>query len=1053
MIKNTTQIISNEATDSSKSSFLATHVPFKHIKYADSGVKNIETKEITEKEFLDNILLQNLDEHKFIAVIGSNGSGKSHMIRLSKEYYENHVNKEDEVILFIPRNQNTLKGTIKQLLESDVFSDNFNKEEIKKFVNAKEHLDSKELKSRILHEFAMSCERDEEVSELIAKKHKKRIREFLLDSAIMNLLSRENGPIDRIMKRLIDENTSDDEDKYVEAEFRQDDFKIDIDFVGNEMKDSNKKAYKLGETLAEDKEVREDLSKYLNSKLTEVVENTTSLRATDLKNIFEKLRIELKKKGKNLALFIEDITAFTGLDQGLIDVLITKNTEDNDKYCRIVSLIGITDSYYLTTFRDNLKDRITARIEMDEAILTNSRETAEMAARYLNVLNLGQGAIDHWLQMTNGNDSELPICDKYLKHKWSNIVIEDGREFSLYPFNERSLWNLYLGIEKKNRTPREFLKRVLLKLTKEFKLYGEEKFPPNIDDLKNYFEIPSWEDIIHGQRVDPVDRDGRLATLFLFWGNRTIYRESLNNEIYIGGLSQDVFKSFNLEFDGAIDIPNQQTEKPKELEAIQQPIQKEVVEDTTSTVKVPITTTQPNTKSSVNREKEYPQISKEQKEFNDIEKELNKWVKGEELGRSETIREDLFKIINENIDWEKEGIPQIIVQNILTTRLFAIEGQKRDINKNSYIIKRDVISYRALVAISAWRYLGKKSWDIENKGDHISNLFSYVESIKDSVIKYVKDSNKINTELSNIPRWVIAGQYYVQVIRGNISLKDNNINSIYEKLLSDENCNIELNLENRTDLWKQLYKMIDNGQLKNLVDDNYTLVSYYFNCIQGCNLATKKYFQDAKEILEIISELDTNDWKIDIEEVKKSRVNSDDILNKSKSLLIELYEKINEAIDSEKQASKKLLDKVVYHVGEKYEKDNLKQLFDKIELMFNKFNQNSVNYRTDDSRLNTKAFDYLKMDDAISNVKKALEANTNKMILTYYSENTNNELSKYIKALDDLEILINNNSKSINKEINNLKSNGDDINQIIDQIKTDVNDIKISLDCINRKES
>ena len=45
-------------------------------------------------------------------------------------------------------------------------------------------------------------------------------------------------------------------------------------------------------------EYRANLAKILNSKIEFVIQNCTNLRASDLKSVFEELRIELKKKGK-----------------------------------------------------------------------------------------------------------------------------------------------------------------------------------------------------------------------------------------------------------------------------------------------------------------------------------------------------------------------------------------------------------------------------------------------------------------------------------------------------------------------------------------------------------------------------------------------------------------------------------------------------------------------------------------------------------------------------------------------------------------------------------
>ena len=48
---------------------------------------------------------------------------------------------------------------------------------------------------------------------------------------------------------------------------------------------------------------------------------------------------------KDILLFIEDITAFTGIDKGVIESLIIEHREENG-LCRLFSMIGVTTGYY-----------------------------------------------------------------------------------------------------------------------------------------------------------------------------------------------------------------------------------------------------------------------------------------------------------------------------------------------------------------------------------------------------------------------------------------------------------------------------------------------------------------------------------------------------------------------------------------------------------------------------------------------------------------------------------------------------------------------------------
>ena len=102
VIKRIGKIIQTEATTTSIGDFLLTHVPFENL-YLDAGKQSA----ISEEKLLNEVILSNHDDHKFIMVQGGNGSGKSHLIRWLKEKYVGLVDSEKEAVLLISRAHNT----------------------------------------------------------------------------------------------------------------------------------------------------------------------------------------------------------------------------------------------------------------------------------------------------------------------------------------------------------------------------------------------------------------------------------------------------------------------------------------------------------------------------------------------------------------------------------------------------------------------------------------------------------------------------------------------------------------------------------------------------------------------------------------------------------------------------------------------------------------------------------------------------------------------------------------------------------------------------------
>ena len=337
----------------------------------------------------------------------------------------------------------------------------------------------------------------------------------------------------------------------VSPRFEASDFKIEFEELEKMKKDRpHNRALKLVEKLfyEDDHDVlKQNMADYLNQFLETVVQQCTNLRGSDLKAVFEDLRRELKKKGKNLTLFIEDITSFTGIDRALVEVLVTEHKGGrNEEFCRIFSIIGITNDYFRTSFPDNLKDRVTGRVVLDHASLMNDGQIAEMAARYLNAIYLDDTEIEKWVQ--NGyHADDYPISKVFQESDWALYRLENRKTLPLFPFNKRALFNLFNGLSHK--TPRRFLEDVLSHMLHiYFRKALVNEFPPSIQSLD--FDIQSWANPLYERSVKSKSGQNyeRMATFLRVWGDRTADTKKINGTLTVGGLPEEAFKAFGLPF-------------------------------------------------------------------------------------------------------------------------------------------------------------------------------------------------------------------------------------------------------------------------------------------------------------------------------------------------------------------------------------------------------------------------------------------------------------------------------------------------------------------------
>ena len=459
------EVVRIDTITSSYGDFLATHVPFKQIQLQKEYDSNAVSKTYTEEEIYKRVVLNPKDQHQFVLVIGSSGAGKSHLIRWFDAKIERQK-PDSEVVLFVRRSDNTLKGTIKQLLEKPEVASIQNKDLYERLVKATSTISESKLMNAIYHQFIVEIEDDNgEDIDYINNADRKRIAPLLSNELFKARMMADDGPIVRIYSKVAESSTPDNRD--VVPEFLPEDFQVDIAFCDKVQYDGgDKKAVRLLEKLYMEPEVADAVAKYLNSKVDTVIQSCAGLEPGDFEQVFKEIRKELKRQGKSLTLLIEDITAFTGVNEALLNVLTVWHTGENeqDGMCRISSIIGTTSEYYKSNFRDNYKNRVTQFIVIpDDVFGSSENDLCEFVGRYLNAMSLSKDEVDAWANSDGSGDS-LPVHDVKQGKGWDVAVTEEGKELNLYPFSRRSIVYLYNNLLQENyRTPRYLLRYVVEK--------------------------------------------------------------------------------------------------------------------------------------------------------------------------------------------------------------------------------------------------------------------------------------------------------------------------------------------------------------------------------------------------------------------------------------------------------------------------------------------------------------------------------------------------------------------------------------------------------------
>lgn len=886
------QVIRKDATVVAREDFLATHTPFRQLKYQGIGMPE---KTVDEEELLKRIFLELPDSHRFVVIRGDQGTGKSHVIRWLKEKYVHYTETNRDVILFITRAENTLRGALEQIIQSEVFSENYRQNELKKLIEANQHLSEIALKRKIVLSFARIASEFGE-SEMNSR-FGRNLFSFMVDETILEFLCRAGGAVERIQKRLGSEESNQRVDD-IEPRFFPDDFKIDYQqMMQIKQSEGARTALRLAEALADNNGgpvLRESISKFLNNHLNEVVQECTNLQVSDLKKVFERLRRELKNMGKSLVLFIEDITSFTGIDRALMEVLIQEHTgtDINEQLCRICSIVGVTRYYYNNDLPDNIKDRVTHKVTIDQDSY-GDEYLLEMAGRYLNTIYLPVDEVQNWVD-AGAVKEDLPISPLYQEYRWAMYQVTNGPELTIFPFNRNAIIQAYARIkENKNKTPRHFLQDIVSFITREFiGRDSHEYFPPSATELEGEFSIPQWTVPPHEAVVirQSSQYNENIVCLLRLWGDGTAFRRDVDGQVTVGKLKSDVFTAFNLPF----------IEGVKDGTVPKKPDQRPPYDGKGSDVPPII-----------------PLVNKQEEKFKSIQKELQDWINGKALVNYAEARDNSFKALKEFVDWEGEDVPGNIV-TAFTTKRFSIEGQTGQAF-DGFEIKRSEKAKFALLALAAWQYLGSRSWNFKDSDDYLGQLHQWMVEVKNEFIASV---NKLQDKQGYCPcgSWSVLASYYGLVIGGKLNINDG-LSDIYTKMMQPWR-DITVN-DLRSVKWRELQR-----KNKKFADNNNFLVEY-FNRKQGdVTHGSSVFFLDASEILRFIDEWQKCEWNTEALDDQLFVNLKDEIMYYPLQVLQEIRKLYGLALEEECAEASRIKDLISTFVAGDMSKDSLDRVLD-----------------------------------------------------------------------------------------------------------------------------
>lgn len=970
-----------DSITTSEGDFLATHVAIKKLKVLEKfDIAPTGGKSFSEEDIFKKYILNPEDRHQFVAIYGQSGTGKFHLIRWFAARYEQNKPK-DEVVLFIRRSDNTLKGTIRQLLEKPEVQGISNKEIYDRLVKASVSVEENKLKDLIYHNFIIEIDHDLDDHDIqLGNVMKRKVVAFLNNEIVHDFLLRKKGPIERMYSKIAEHSTV---DRDTIAQFEKEDFLVSQDLYESiQRAGADRKAERLALELLSDEKgatTAKKIADYLNQFRNDVIQRCAGIEPGDFKQIFLDIRKELFRLDKKLTLFIEDVTSFTGVDTALLDALIEEHTgkRDGGSLCRISSVVGTTNNYLQHNFKDNHKDRITKYVYIPSDVLDEDG-LYEFVARYVNTMSLNEDIISDWVN-GHANPEDYPIHDVVEGKNWEYINVGHEKKINIYPFTKNSILYFYNNVlEKGHQTPRYIIRDIIEPVVRDA-IFNKENFPSIDVKIVNVNTTLSFR--IHSQ-VDDQDAAARLLKFMSVWGNGTPDQYEENGKIYISAISKDMYDDFS--------FPVLQMDK---VEAPKTSPQKKVSNNATT----------PKVTSEVSVDAcEIVVPAAKIKKVNDANTLLTKWTNEKKIdisatvGAAGTVHSAIYDEIPDYlftaINWQVEGISMDNARKVKDSAvlLVALEGQTK--KEGLYVLPANWNSINIILAFIRWKEYGNKSWNYPDADFDAYLITTWTEAIKKTLVTKVSEyKSGIETKYieaavsAEIYRTILAGEFREK------SLKNFNLQTLFaskpNKATSNSHCSE----------WKSLVSVMSQ---KSADVNNQQTVRRYFNIGQGG--ASTNVVLDAIALSKVFGKVKKSRLIIEPEE----KQNDDRIKQRrdAYTFLNDIEERIESVAKSELENGKAKLQRIYDAFGDnEIGEDELTEFISRVKKFYEEANKAQVNVKEI-------SLDGIKkvsiLEKAISDIAAVLDEDDPLTIIMAFSGDPVTTIKPLIDIIDALETVI-----------------------------------------------
>jgi len=406
------------------------------------------------------------DGYLFIPVVGGSGTGKSHLVRWVKDQTEGEPGWE---VRYLPKNRTGLRRAI-EIVIRDLTGPRID-EAREALQAAPAHTESDDiLAERLLDELALlvsqldeqhtGTQEDQRTAQL-RKKLCRELPDLLRDPVVRRKLVADGAVVQRLVGLALrgrEEGDGLDDDA---THFLDTDLPLTFEEIG----DATKGARDLLSKFASLAQLKDAAVAMINEALPAAEKRVAVSNQVDLVEVFREVRRALYNDGKQLALFVEDLTVLHGVEREFLDAIVEPTRSADGDMCSLRMIFAVTEGHFddLDTVRTRCDDAYWLDAPYGEDGVDQD-EALSFVARYLNATRLDPDEIDaEWRKRDKNDDNWLRnACTSCLHQDICHDTFGTSREgYGLYPLNSVAAGRFVRALSTQRFDPRDVVREVI----------------------------------------------------------------------------------------------------------------------------------------------------------------------------------------------------------------------------------------------------------------------------------------------------------------------------------------------------------------------------------------------------------------------------------------------------------------------------------------------------------------------------------------------------------------------------------------------------------------